>query len=151
MFVKPTLTLCASAIALSTAFAIPAFAGEITANATLTVEITDVQTANGPLYVSIQSRNEYKQTQHSAGGIYKDIAAGTLTYAYEGLAAGEYAVSLWHDIDNDGKFSLSETYMPLDGWGSSGKQLTAAPTFDDVKFTMGNTPQTLRIKMHYPQ
>ena len=118
----------------------------------LTINLLGVQNGGGPLYVSVQTRADFKQDRGSAGGIYKDVAGGNMSYSYDDVPIGEYGVMIWHDTDNDGQFSKDEkTYMPLDGWGASGKKLRGEPTFDDVKISIERSGTELNIKMHYPE
>lgn len=151
MFVKSTSRIVIGALALATIHTGGAIAGENPAAGSLTVEIEGVHESAGPLYVSVQTKEDYQHPRHTAGGIYKDVNAGTLTYTYAAIPAGDYAISLWHDLDNDGTFTMGENYRPLDGWGASGKTLTGAPTFDDVKITVSEGSQTQRIQMVYPE
>jgi uncharacterized protein (DUF2141 family) len=101
---------------------------------TLTLVVEGVQAKGGPVYIAVQKRENYQKWNAGAGGVYKEVKAGDHTYTYD-LPVGDYAVSIWHDSDNDGKFTM-EGYTPLDGWGNSGNQnLQRPPTFDDVKIT----------------
>ena len=151
MFVKSTSRLVIGALAFAAFHPATALASESPAAGSLTVEIENVRESTGPLYVSVQTKDDYQQARHTAGGIYKDVKAGSLTYTYAAIPAGDYAISLWHDLDNDGTFTIGENYRPLDGWGASGKTLTGAPTFDDVKITVSEGSQTQRIQMVYPE
>jgi uncharacterized protein (DUF2141 family) len=118
--------------------------------ANLTVVLKGVQAKDGPLYIAVQKRENYQKWQAGAGGVYQNIKAGQHTYEYQ-LPAGDYAVSVWHDSDNDGKFTM-QGYLPLDGWGNSGNQnLQAPPSFDDVKITLSAKGKSETINMHYPQ
>lgn len=150
MFVKSTSRLMIGVLALAAFHTSGAIAGENTATGSLTVQIEGVHESTGPLYVSVQTKDDYQQPRHTAGGIYKDVKAGTLTYTYAAIPAGDYAISLWHDLDNDGAFTMGDNYRPLDGWGASGKTLTGAPTFNDVKITVSEGSQTQQLKMVYP-
>lgn len=85
-----------------------ALAGSATAQENnLTVELTGLQASEGNLYLSVQSKEDYQQRRGAAGGVYKVESAGTQTYSLA-VPAGVYAVSIWHDTDNDGKFSMDE-------------------------------------------
>ncbi|MEE4245352.1 MAG: DUF2141 domain-containing protein, partial [Kangiellaceae bacterium] len=63
---------------------------------------------------------------------------------------GIYAVSIWHDLDEDGKFSRGKDYWPTDGWGSSGNPPSGkAPSFDDMKVEVTSDGQLIPITMQY--
>ena len=117
----------------------------------LTVNLVGVQNSGGPLYVSVQARADFKQERGSAGGTYKNVKGGNLSYSYDSIPIGEYSVMIWHDTDNDGEFSKDENYMPLDGWGASGQELRGEPVFDDVKISIDATGTEVTITMKYPK
>lgn len=50
--------------------------------------------------------------------------------------AGDYAVTLFHDEDNSGKFKTNMIGYPLEGYGFSNNVVPvfSAPTFDECKF-----------------
>jgi len=65
--------------------------------------------------------------------------------------ASEYAISVWHDRDDDGRFSMSESYETLDGWGASGTPIeNKEPTFDDVKIDIPLKGTSVTIEMINP-
>jgi uncharacterized protein (DUF2141 family) len=55
---------------------------------------------------------------------------------FTGLPAGDYAVTIFHDENNNGKFDENWMGMPLEGYGFSNnvKPMLKAPSFDDCKF-----------------
>ena len=64
---------------------------------------------------------------------------------------GDYSVSVWHDRDDDGRFSMTETYEILDSWGVSGTPPNdKEPTFDDVKISIPNMGTSVTIDMINP-
>ncbi|GGX64133.1 hypothetical protein GCM10011309_12740 [Litorimonas cladophorae] len=104
----------------------------------------------GPIYVSIQKREDY-QSMKGFGGIIKTPVAGEMTATFHVDAPGDYSVSIWHDRDDDGRFSMDASYNVLDSWGASGTPPpNAAPTFDDVKITVPNMGADVTIKMINP-
>ncbi len=117
----------------------------------LTVNLRGVQQGGGPLYVSVQKREDFKQERGTSGGIYKNVTGGNMTYTYTDIPVGGYSVMIWHDTNNDGEFSKDEHYMPLDGWGASGPELRGEPKFDDVKINIGANGSVVTIAMHYPK
>ncbi|MEE9433405.1 MAG: DUF2141 domain-containing protein [Sphingorhabdus sp.] len=150
MFVALKKTACLALLStsiLTTAYA-SAYSKEV---GTLTVNLEGVKNGGGPLYVSVQTRADFKQDRYTSGGVYQNVQGGNLSYVYKGVPVGEYGVMIWHDMDNNGQFTKDEkTYMPRGGWGASGNELRGEPKFDDVKITHGRSGTVLTIKMHYP-
>lgn len=147
MFARTSKTLIAAAM---TALATASLAGTASAQEdNLSVELTGLQASEGQLFVSVQSEGEYKKQRGSAGGVFKVEAAGDQTFTFA-VAAGTYAVSIWHDIDNDGQFSMDENWIPTDGWGMSGTPRSdKEPTFDETKITVAASGTSVRIPMVY--
>lgn len=146
MFVKSLKT---GLLALSVAVfaASNASAGET--HVTLDVTLKGLQASDGKLYVSVQKETDFMQQRGAAGGIYEIDVASDTTYSYS-VPAGDYAVSIWHDTDNDGKFSMDENWMPTDGWGMSGDYSgEREPTFDEVKINVGFDGAAINIPMVY--
>ena len=123
-------------------------------NIPVTVTITNIDPAaegNDPVYVSIQTEDEFR-SMRGAGGVASYAKTGSMTATFPVAEPGDYAVSVWHDRDGDGRFSMSEDYtVVLDSYGASGNPATdSMPTFDDVKFTVPNMGTELTVEMINP-
>lgn len=162
MFVtsKTTATggLCARAIATLTiigalsAMSVPALAADgATTTTAVTVKVDNMRTTSAPLYISVQKRGDYmKQAGH--GVVLKSTTSGVMETTVNVDGAGDYAVSLWHDLDNDGQFTMGKDYRPKDGWVSSGTAPDdRAPNFDDVKISVPASGRTVALSMIYPK
>jgi hypothetical protein len=122
----------------------------------VTVTLTDVSPvsaiADDKIYVSIQTRETYRSLK-GHGGILKVLNPGTMEATFHVSEPGEYAVSVWHDRDNDMRFSMNEaTYQILDGWGASGTPPTdRMPIFDDVKISIPPQGTATTVAMINPR
>ena len=116
----------------------------------LTVNLSSVQSAAGPIYISVQKRGEYMGMK-GHGAILKTTTNGDMTATVKVAEPGDYAVSVWHDMDDDTVFDMSESYMPLEGWGASGTvPKTRAPKFEDVKISIPQSGRDVAIALTYP-
>lgn len=120
----------------------------------VTVTLTDVQpvgaTADDVIYVSIQTRETFRSMK-GHGGILKVLTPGTMEATFNVAEPGDYAVSVWHDRDNDMRFSMAADYSITDGWGASGTPPeNQMPTFDDVKINVPNMGTSVEIEMINP-
>jgi uncharacterized protein (DUF2141 family) len=71
---------------------------------------------------------------------------------FSGLPAGDYAVTIFHDENGNGKFDMNWMGMPLEGYGFSNniKPRFKAPDFDECKFHYeGTAPKEIPIEMIY--
>ena len=115
----------------------------------LTVDLEGVRAAGGTLYLTVQTREEFMQQRGTAGTVLQRPIAGTHRFGFD-VPPGDYAVSVWHDDNANGRFDKDESHQPLDGWAmTNGDALRAEPTFDQVKTTVGTAPASLRLTMHY--
>ena len=125
-------------------------AGDIPVTVTLT-DVLPEGPAGGPIYVSIQTRQDY-QSMKGFGGIIQNAEAGQMTATFTVDEPSEYSVSVWHDRDDDGRFSMDETYNILDSWGASGTPPeNQKPGFDDVKIDIPNMGTNVTIAMINPE
>ena len=117
----------------------------------VTIDLSEVEAREGPLYISIQKEDEY-MGMRGHGGIIQAVTGNLSEVTYKVDVPGRYAVSLWHDLDDDAVFSMGEDYRIEDGWGGSG-ELSAAkrPTFDDVAVDVPAYGTSVNVKMFYPE
>lgn len=144
------LSLLAFSVVGATATEAPSWkSGEGTIPVNITLD--EIKSTDGPIYVSIQKRAEYMGMK-GHGGIIQTATLGEMSTTFKVDAAGDYSVSVWHDINDDGIFSMDENYKVLDGWGNSAaKEVEGRPQFDDVKVTVPSYGANVTVKMKYPQ
>jgi len=155
MFVKTLKTIGAAALLsmVPVAGATAADLGdEIYEKGTIpvTVNLSAVEIADGPIYISVQKREQYRGMA-GHGTILKLATPGNMTATVKVSEPGDYAVSVWHDMDDNLVFGMSEDYRPTEGWGASGNVPTdRMPTFDDVKIKVESFGATVSVPMIYP-
>lgn len=80
------------------------------------------------------------------------IANGKAQATFLNLPAGTYAISVFHDANNNNEFDKNFLGIPKEGYGASGNHLpfASAPAFNDNKFQIkDNTITTLSIRLRY--
>ena len=128
---RSLLTL--AAVAVLTAGAAPAFAGDVT------ITLTGVQARGGDLLVGLQTASQFLKHEGAYGEVIANPPAGTRVITLHNVAAGDYSVTALHDVDGDRQMKMADG-RPAEGWGMlHGETLRAAPTFDQVKFTVPAT------------
>lgn len=139
------LAIVAMAPLAETGHAAPASGGS-----TVSLNLGGIRAAEGDLYVSLQTRAQFMKPAGSYGTILRKPAAGSRTVTLTGVEPGDYAVSVWHDINNNRRFDRAENGVPTDGWAMlNAEGLRAAPTFDQVKFPVAGAAKTVKLEMHY--
>ncbi len=115
----------------------------------LVVDVNGIRRGGGPLHIEVQTRAEFMGDAASAEATLAAPRAGAHRFTFA-LPPGDYAVSVWHDDNGNGRFDKDEAQMPLDGWAlSNAGALRGEPTFDAVKVSLGTGGATLRLNMVY--
>lgn len=155
MFVNTFKTIGAAAL-ITVISAVGATAADLTndiyevGTIPVTINLSDVKIADGPIYISVQKREQYMGMK-GHGAILRTVTPGNMTATVKVAEPGEYSVSVWHDMDDDTVFDMDETYRPSEGWGASGNVPTdRMPTFDDVKVNVESFGTTVDIPLVYP-
>ena len=79
-----------------------------------------------------------------------DSVSGTsVIFVYPDLPAGRYALSVFHDANNDGKLSANPAGIPIEPYGFSrdAKGRFGAPSFDDAAIDV-QADQRVTIHLH---
>jgi uncharacterized protein (DUF2141 family) len=128
---------------------------QATDTATLTVHITGARNAKGKIRAALF---------RGAEGFPNDASKAILTQAadvdpqtsgaqivFTDLPAGVYAVSVFHDENMNQKLDKNFVGMPKEGYGASNnpKKKMGPPTFEETKFQLSGTEQSLEIKLMY--
>ncbi len=107
---------------LSAAVVMSPFAAVAT---TLTVEVRDVESAQGQVYVGLCPRS-FEEAQCVAG---KRLPAksGTMRFSFPKIAPGRYAVAAYHDVNGNGRLDKQTFGLPAEPYGFSNDVGRIAP------------------------
>jgi uncharacterized protein (DUF2141 family) len=142
-------------VLLLAAAAMPVVSRAQDASKGVKVEITGLRNNNGQLVCSLWSgpagfpRADSHILKHVTAPIKN--AGGECVFGGN-FAAGDYAVTLFHDEDSSGKFKTNFVGYPLEGYGFSNNVVPqfSAPTFDQCKFHYDGTGwKQIPVKMIY--
>jgi uncharacterized protein (DUF2141 family) len=116
----------------------------------VSVTLTGIQAAQGDLYIALQTQEQFMKQVGSYGEIVRLPAAGDKTVVLTGVKAGDYAVQVWHDINNDHRFNTAPNGKPTDGYAMvNAETLRAVPTFDQVKLAVPADGKAVTLPMVY--
>lgn len=119
------------------------------------IEVTGMRNDNGKLGCSLFNgpegfpRDGSKVFRRTWAPPIKD---GRGECFFNGVPAGDYAVTIFHDENSNGKFDMNWMGMPLEGYGFSNnaKPMLKAPSFDECKFQYeGTGTKEISIDMIY--
>ena len=76
-----------------------------------------------------------------------DAAEGEMTFTFENVAPGTYAISILHDENNNMRMDFQDNGMPKENFGMSGDEmLMGPPTFDGAKFEVASEDMEFKIR-----
>ena len=116
--------------------------------ADLTVEIKGLTSANGQVYIAL-----YDKAEGWMKGGFKNVDTAAkkdrVTYEFKDLPAGEYAISLYHDENGNGKFDSNLVGMPIEPYGFSNDAMGnfGPPTFEQAKFKLDTGKKTVTLNL----
>lgn len=104
----------------------------------LTVQITGLKSNAGKCIVALYNNPKGfpTETKSAVATITIAIKDGRCTAVFPGIAVGEYAVSVVHDENDNGKLDTNYIGIPKEGIGTSNnaKSSFGPPKYNDSKF-----------------
>jgi uncharacterized protein (DUF2141 family) len=157
---KRARALPASTAALAAAFACVALAGggahaqPAAGKAPVEVTVHGLRNAEGSVRCALFAgpdgfpRDKRKIRDRARAPIRK----GQARCVFSAQPAGDYAVSLFHDEDDDGKLKTGTFGIPKEGYGFSNDarpRRMSPPRYDAARFDHGAATTRLRVKIVY--
>ncbi len=117
----------------------------------LTLKVTGIKKIKGELVIGLYNNQKawLKKGKEFSKKTIK-ITAKKESIVFDNIPAGNYAISLFHDENMDGKVNKSLIGIPKEGYGFSNnvKPRLKAPSFKHASFTLSNDT-TIQIKLRY--
>ncbi len=127
---------------------IPDVLGQDAPAAPLAITLDHIRTGSGPVYVLVQARDQF-MGPNGAARLTVPSDAQTRTVTVD-VPAGDYAVMVWHDLDDDRQFDRDDRGMPLDGYAMSTQgAMRGMPTFDSAKFAVPAGGGAVTVTLQY--
>ena len=128
---------------------------QTTGDATVTVHVTGARIAKGKIRIALFRGaqgfpNDASQAVRTQG-VDVDSQTSSAQVVFAGLPDGMYAVSVFHDENMNEKLDKNFMGMPKEGYGASNnpKKKMGPPNFDEAKFQLNGTAQSVDIKLMY--
>jgi len=120
--------------------------------ATLTVELKNVK-IEGTLYLTLYNKDDGYPTDSTKAFAknMKKVTAVTEKVVFKDIPFGTYAVSVWHDQNDNQKMEKNLIGIPKEGMGVSNdaKGNTGPPKFKDAKFVIDKEKTEISITLRY--
>ncbi len=146
---KRSLAALLALLALSAA---PARSADEPAKATLTIEVTDLRKQQGDLVLGVFRTATGFPTDDKKSLVWgkKKADADTVVFTAD-LPPGDYAASVLHDQNANGKMDKNWIGIPKEGYGvtNNPKPKRRAATFREATFTLPPEGATVTISIQY--
>lgn len=130
-------------VALSALLAAPT---NHTEGVTVTVTLENVLNDQGEILAALHTEETFMKGAGLAN-LKTPAQKGALTFTFDGVAPGSYAISVLHDLNGNQRMDFEPNGMPREPYGMSGNDMSMGPpTFDSAKFEVGTEDIHLRIR-----
>lgn len=116
---------------------------------TLTVQIDQISEQSGKLHVAVYANAEsYDQGKNAVAAQIKPVTADSHQLVFSDLPAGQYAVKLMHDANDNGKLDRNFIGIPSEGYGFSNNAGEFGPaSFAEAAFDVAaDTQLTIHVR-----
>ncbi len=88
---------------------------------TLKIEVDGFEDLTGGLMIAVFNSEDHfpSETEKAVKSLKAAVTADTMTVAIKGLPVGQYAVSLYHDVNGNGKLDTGLFGAPTEPYGFS--------------------------------
>ncbi|GHV56907.1 hypothetical protein FACS1894182_04480 [Bacteroidia bacterium] len=109
-------------------------AGTLSAQNKLTLVVDGIENVKGHLMVALYDKDNFRKKPVSAQLV--KVEAETVVVVFENIPAGEYAVSLFQDENDNGKLDTGLFGIPTEkyGFSNNAKGQYGPPSYNDCRF-----------------
>lgn len=111
------------------------------------VVINNISSDNGNVYFALyDSESNFNSRKPSKVG-KSEIIDGVAKVSFSNLEPNIYAITCYHDANNNGKMDFEVNGMPIEDYGMTNNVMTyGPPQYSDGKFELSNKDLTFEIK-----
>ncbi|MEL6827561.1 MAG: DUF2141 domain-containing protein [Pseudomonadota bacterium] len=134
---------------LFAAIAASMMAAPLAAASDLTVNVEGISEAKGSIMMGLFDEATYNG-DGAVNGANLIVEGNSVTAVFEGLEPGEYAVRLYHDVNDDGEMNTNPFGMPTEpfAFSNDAKGRFGPAKWDDAKFTVESDGTVHTITMN---
>jgi uncharacterized protein (DUF2141 family) len=124
------------------------FGAPIAAAADLTVTVEGLASGKGKVSIGLYTKSPTWTEDKPASETDVPAAQGHVSYVFKNVPPGRYAISGFHDENNNGKMDSNFIGIPKEGFFFSNdvKPGMSAPTFESCAFNVADKP--VAVTMH---
>jgi uncharacterized protein (DUF2141 family) len=100
------------------------------------VEVQNLRTGQGPLMLAAYTdAANFRKT--AASQLQVAVTGETMTIQVCGLTGNAVALTLYQDLNSNGKLDANPFGMPTEPWGASGRPAPMGPSWDSAQVPLG--------------
>jgi uncharacterized protein (DUF2141 family) len=111
----------------------------------LKITLEEITPSKGKIYVGVFTQSSFLTEPSRSDVIEVTGKSGVLVI--KDLKHGDYAVSVFHDLNANGQFDMNEYGQPIEPWamtGTNGKD--QQPVWELAKFTFDSSTTSVQLK-----
>lgn len=123
---------------------------DTTSEGTLLISIENVKKNKGKIMLAVYAEAENFLSEITYRSIQQAVdQSGVVTLKIADLPYGTYAISLYHDENNNGEMDANFMKIPKEpyGFSNNARGMFGPPKFEEAQFSFSNTDQQIRIKI----
>ncbi len=112
------------------------------------VEINKIMADKGIVYFAIYDSKNNFENKKPLKVTNKKVEENKVTVIFDHLKPGIYAITCYHDANNNGKMDFANNGIPMEDYGATNNVMNyGPPRFEDAKFDLKEKDLTFEIKL----
>jgi len=119
--------------------------------ADLTVTVEGLTSGNGKVSLGLYQKTDKFPDGKASREVDVPAAPGRIVYVFKDLAPGRYAITGFHDENNNGKMDYNFIGIPKEGFvfSNDAKPGLSAPSFDACAITIADKPVAITVHIQH--
>lgn len=115
--------------------------GQSNKEQSITVKITNLENNKGKVYISLYN-SESNFLNSALEATFSEIEEGKCEVNFKNIPTGVYAISFFHDENDNGKMDYNALGIPKEDYGCSNnaRGFMGPPKWEDAKFQLNTEP-----------
>lgn len=105
----------------------------------ISIEIKGIASEKGNLYVALfRQKDEFPVFGKQYLGKIVPVTSKKMSYAFDNLSEGKYAIAIYHDVNKNGKLDKNYLGIPTEAYGFSNnaRRTFSAPSFEEAEINL---------------
>lgn len=117
-------------------------------SANLIVNVDGIKQQEGKIFIALFD-NEDNFLGKEREGASMQVDGTSLTFTFEGLKEGPYAISIFHDVNDNGKLDANFMGIPNEpyAFSNNAKGMFGPPKFEDCRFDLVDSIKIISISL----